>query len=330
MEFTTTSNATPTGNAPPGNAPAPNNNSPDTTLSGSLGNTAKTVRSHSIRITERTFCVESWPDGLVLDLEKFNWHEWCRRATNLVRMQGFTRWLDGSLKCPDEQQYPEEHFAWQHNDSALCGFLLAFISPADLSLVEDLPTGHEIFETLRRRHENPGPVAQALLLKKVLNLEFDLSTPLSETSAKLREYITAMGKIDDDNLLTLGFLNALGDRQFEHLKPAIQTMSTTPGFCAASVVQLIKDEKRCLVQLQTEQSLPSRPSALNRAAAFPAANMRRPKPPCSNCGRLNHSSDFCIAPGGRMAGRSIDDARIAQRAASGKLPCTLWAMGKYE
>jgi gag-polypeptide of LTR copia-type len=330
MELTTTSNTTPTGNASPGNAPAPDNNSPDPTLSGSSSNTAKTVGSHNIKITERTFCVESWPNGLVLDLEKFNWREWCQRATILVRMQGFTRWLDGSLKCPDEQQYPEEHFAWQHNDSELCGFLLDFISPADLSLVEDLPTGHEIFETLRRRHEKRGPIAQAVLLEKILNVRFDSSTRVSETVTKLKNYITAMGRVDDDNLLTLALLNALrDDRRFRHLFIAIQTMSTAPGFCSKSVVKLIEDEE-WLAQRHTKQSVPSRPSTLDPPVAFPVANMRRPKPPCSNCGRLNHSSDFCIAPGGRMAGRSIDDARIAQRAASGKLPCAPWAMGKYK
>jgi hypothetical protein len=330
MELTTTSNTTPTGNAPPGNAPAPNNNSPDPTLSGSSGNTAKTVGSHNIQITGRTFCVASWPNGLVLDLGKFNWHEWCQRATILVRRQGFTRWLDGSLKCPDEQQYPEEHFAWQNNDSALCGFLLAFISPADLSLVEYLPTGHEVFETLRRRHEKRGPIAQAVLLEKILNVRFDSSTRVSETVTKLMNYITAMGRVDDDNLLTLALLNALrDDRQFGHLLYAIQTMSTAPGFCSKSVVRLIEDEV-WLVQRQTKPSLPSRPYTLSRPAAFPVTNMRQPKPPCSNCGRLNHSTDLCIAPGGKMAGRSIDDARIAQRAASGNRPRAPRATDKYQ
>lgn len=228
-------------------------------------------------------------------------------------------WLDGSLKCPDEQQYPQEHFAWQQNDTALNGFLLEFISPADFALVEHLPTSHAIFETLRLRHEQPGPVDQVFLLRKVLDVRFNSSTPMSETAAELEGYITAMGKIDNDRWLTLGLINALwDDDRFTYLLSTIQIMSTQPGFCSKSVVRLILDNERFFAQPHTKQSLSSQPSALSRAAASPMANMRRSR--CSNCKRSNHSTDYCIALGGKMAGLSIDAARTAQRAAFGKRP----------
>jgi hypothetical protein len=138
-------------------------------------------------------------------------------------------------------------------------------------------------------------------------------------TAELQGYITAMGKIDNDRWLTLALLNALwDDRRLNHLLPVIQIMSTRPGFCSRSIRRLIEDEGLYFAHRYTEQSLPSRHSALSRAAAFPVANMRRPR--CSNCKRSNHSTDYCIAPGGKMAGRSIDEARTAQRAASGKRP----------
>jgi hypothetical protein len=47
---------------------------------------------------------------------------------------------------------------------------------------------------------------------------------------------------------------------------------------------------------------------------------RRDKPPriCSNCKKEGHLAEFCIQPGGGLAGKSIEEARNAQRAASGR------------
>ncbi len=39
----------------------------------------------------------------------------------------------------------------------------------------------------------------------------------------------------------------------------------------------------------------------------------KPRPVCANCKHNNHHTKFCIAPGGQMAGKSIDKAHNAQR-----------------
>jgi len=47
---------------------------------------------------------------------------------------------------------------------------------------------------------------------------------------------------------------------------------------------------------------------------------RTPAVVCSNCKRLHHTIDFCIKPGGKMAGRTLEEAKAAQRATTGKQP----------
>ena len=42
---------------------------------------------------------------------------------------------------------------------------------------------------------------------------------------------------------------------------------------------------------------------------------------CPNCKRLGHTIEFCIAPGGKMAGQSTFEASNRQRAALGARPC---------
>jgi hypothetical protein len=46
------------------------------------------------------------------------------------------------------------------------------------------------------------------------------------------------------------------------------------------------------------------------------------KPICSNCKKPYHTTDFCVAPGGKMFGKSLDDAKAAQYIATGKPPRT--------
>jgi hypothetical protein len=50
-------------------------------------------------------------------------------------------------------------------------------------------------------------------------------------------------------------------------------------------------------------------------ALIASTNQRGHKFFCENCKRTNHMTGFCIQPGGKMAGQSIEDAIAAQRAA---------------
>ena len=337
----TPSNNTPAPSAPSNNTPAPS--APAATATANIASNTATnnttsnntpanltppnpsnppppgaVGPHNIRITERILSNAGWPSDLILDVREANWAEWSRRATLLALRQGFTPWLDGSLRCPDESTYPDAHWVWNHNDGSLRGFLLEHISPSDYNVVSRLKTSHEIWNGLRKRHENLGPYAQVLLIKKALEVKCDFNVPLSKTITELRTLhhrIITMGKLEDDYLLTVLLLNALGD-QFAYLQSSIQSMSTSAGFSSESVIRRMEDEE-ALIQRRVEQGL--QPSAVN-PSAFAAMTARKPRLPCSNCKRTNHSTDFCIAPGGKMAGRSLEDAISAQRAASAKAP----------
>ena len=175
-------------------------------------NTQTRIGANGIKITERILSDASWPTDFTLDLGKSNWQEWHRRTELLALKQGFKAWLDGSLSCPNEQQYPTAHWVWQQNDDSLCGFLLDHISPTDYALVANLTTSHKIFEALRKHHEDLGLYAKVNLLMKALNIRFNDNTPLSNTIVdlcQLHHQIIKMGKIDDNELFTVLLVNTL-------------------------------------------------------------------------------------------------------------------------
>ena len=219
--------------------------------------------------------------------------------------------LDSTLKCPDEATSPEAFWMWHQNDIALQGFLQHALSPTDFTLTADRPTGHAMYAALRNRHEKCRPFAQLLLLKEYLDIFFDDETPFDHTCAQieeLHERICNMGPIDDDKLLTFGYLHALGDR-YMHLQSTIQIQSTHPNFDTKSV-QLLFDRESCLKRNQKKAAtaIPSNPIAL----AASTNTTRPPRAPCGNCKRTNHATDYCIHPGGKLAGKTIEEARAIQ------------------
>jgi hypothetical protein len=49
-----------------------------------------------------------------------------------------------------------------------------------------------------------------------------------------------------------------------------------------------------------------------------SSRQRRPKLVCSNCKRESYSTDYCVSPGGRMAGHTVEEARAAFEATLAK------------
>jgi hypothetical protein len=231
---------------------------------------------------------------------------------------GFTKWLDGTLKRPDEAVYPEAHYLWQTNDRSLRTFMLEHISRCDHRAVSHLEESHSVFEELRKRHANPGIHIQATLfkkfLKKLLDIRLNHNTPFSKTVHEIRVLSTKifkLGVFEPDRFKCIILYNALGEH-FKHIQSRIRAIAESPGFSSDTIRSLIEQEDS-LIRLRAEQKpqpAPSTSVAVNRDRAA--------SPVCSNCKRANHTVDFCIQPGGKMAGRSLVEARAAQRGNAGR------------
>ena len=292
------------------NSPHPNPTQA-TTSTPRVVASAPAQTSGDIVITERFLGNPAWPSDLILELNKANWPEWSRRIRLLADRTGFTRWLEGTLECPDENAKPEAFGAWGLNDWSLRDFLLKHVSIVDSILVDKHETSHQVFEALRKRHEL---YAQFFLIEKALHVRFDLNTPISTTISEIRQlysHICDMGSIDPDKMFTVFLTNALGD-QFGHLQPSFLSMADDSKFSSDILIERLESEG-VLMQRRMAQEMPANTHPLS---PFPAVKYKQ-KFICSNCKRPNHTVDFCIRRGGKMAGRSLEEARTAQRAASG-------------
>ena len=126
-----------------------------------------------------------------------------------------------------------------------------------------------------------------------------------------------MGLLNQDDIFSVLFFNTM-NKNFGPFQQSIYSLSSLPSFHSEMIVNRMLN-KDSLVRRRVELGqaanpyviLPSIPSP---SSAFPTFSFRShsPRPLCTNCKREGHPVDYCISPGGKMAGRSLDEARAAQ------------------
>jgi gag-polypeptide of LTR copia-type len=306
-------------------APAPSNTA---TAGNSTMTNNTTAGPGEILLTERFLTDPSWPGDLVLDLDKSNWPVWSRRLRLLAIGQGFGGWLNGTLPCPDATTHPKAHWIWRNNDDSVRAFIIRNISAIDeqyLGISADTAPSHTLYETLRKRHEQLGAYAQAIFIKQALQILLNHNTSISQKIMeiqRLHQQIVNIGPINSDQLLTVFLINAMGD-QFQHLQSRVQAMTKDPNFSSNDIISILLEEE-ALIKRRTEQGLgPTSESSALVTTSTPTNNSpnrsSRNRPTCGNCKRVGHATEYCVRRGGKMAGKTIEDAREAQRAAQGKV-----------
>lgn len=266
----------------------------------------------------------TWPADLILDQRKYNWEEWNWRLNLLVDQRHFSNYLNGSFPCPDPAVHTEAARNWKLNDRALRAFILLHVSDADCDIASEFKLAHDVHDALRKNHENLGIRGQVHVMKEALGVRFSLLSPLNFIRTlndidRLHGRFSRMAKNYDDKLKIILIFNALDT--FSQLQSTIDEMlASNPAITSVDVRERVLREEQ-LLSHREELGLPLIPNKWdNNALAAVANRATNPRPVCANCKRKNHGTEFCTSLGGKMAGKRIDEARNAQRAALGKPP----------
>ncbi len=195
------------------------------------------------------------------------------------------------------------------------------MSPVDIDLIYNLVTAHLMFEKLRTLHEQQGAFAQLNLLLKGLEIDFTYEKSLHDMLSELCTYyhcIVAMGSLKNDNIFSILILNALS-KNFGPLQHSINSLSKSSTFNSKAIASRILDED-ALICHRIETGQPANPYTLSPSitttSAFAAVSHSwSPQPPYANCKKETHHTDYCIAPGGKITGKTLEEARAARTAA---------------
>lgn len=249
-----------------------------------------------------------------LDKDENNWHAWRKKAYTSLIMSGLWRYMAKPLFIPDPITEPRAHANWTDNDERACGWLFGAISEAEHSALGVVPTSEawKFWDILEKRHKQDGPVAQVYLIREAMSLH----TPPGESPLKNIDAISTtwdraleMGELSGDllkNITILLHLSNHPDMQFG-LQDRMRTATTPLTF--RDVRAFIEDKQRILdANKRGEASL-----ALS-AQSSKHQPRERPALFCTACKGTTHTAQYCVSPGGGMAGKTIDESR-AQRAA---------------
>lgn len=108
---------------------------------------------------------------------------------------------------------------------------------------------------------------------------------------------------------TLATIKASG-RHYETLQSAILSKTKQPNFTVQDVINRLIEEDDHICNHEAQGFLPT----VTALASQTVTARTRTRPLCSHCKRNGHYADFCIQPGGKMAGRTLEEAKAAYRA----------------
>jgi hypothetical protein len=116
-----------------------------------------------------------------------------------------------------------------------------------------------------------------------------------------------MGQLTQDLFTCIALLNSLSD--FSHLRSLIthdlsQSTASAP-YTSSHLFTLLENEQRIIPSDQKRND--------TIALASHAATPKHTSTMCNNCNKTGHTPNFCVAPGGGMSGKTIMQAKEAQK-----------------
>ncbi|KAJ8517427.1 hypothetical protein ONZ45_g5388 [Pleurotus djamor] len=277
---------------------------------------ASDITNPSVR--EYTIKNDMWPNDKRLDLRRNNWVSWSKEITLALNMAipPAKRYLDNSQRIPDPNTEPRAHENYLNNDTTIASFIKFNCSEIEQNFLvkHEKEKASEVWTALKERHTNRGTLHRVLLQDKLMGMRFstepgaDIEQEWYEIKEVHRQ-ICEMGPMSNLDFLMVAAMSA--SRGVPAIRDFIVNGVNNTG------VPFGEEEldKRIRMHNQLEREN----IALYSKASAPASSSSHHKPPppsrrkCKNCNLNNHTVEFCVRPGGGMAGKSIEESFAARQ-----------------
>ena len=254
--------------------------------------------------------------GDKLDKDTANWVPWRREVQNYLDMIGLSSHLTESLSSPPSSiNQPNAYRNWISNNRSVRGYIKSAIAKTEHELIDNLDRAHQCWSALSDYHLDEGPIKQANLIQGALAMRIDrddkMIVKLRQIRDDLNRAFEMKGGIDKNTFICIVALQALGVG-LDHSRAIIQRdMSSSSPSSPYTPDHFIKFMEQEYQMLMGEKQRGTNSDAIALAAQGSAKGKQMPT--CSNCKRPGHSAQWCIRPGGGMAGKTIEESKDARR-----------------
>jgi hypothetical protein len=253
--------------------------------------------------------------GPKLDKLKSNYRPWLRAADLFITLTGLSGYVDGTIQEPNDTE-PRARAHWLANNSLAAALIISTVEASEQEYLDRKLGAKACWETIRKRHQSEGPIRQVQLLQEALMTRCTHTTPLPVTAEKICSSIDRayeMGNISKDLLKCIALLGSLGN-DFGNVRSIITrdiSSSTDTAPFTSTQLRVYLDNKQNLIN--SDKVTPSESIALSAQQLSKSTSAT-----CSNCKRNFHEAEYCIRPGGGMAGKTLDESKQACRLAHGQ------------
>ena len=261
------------------------------------------VRIRSISITF---------SGDPLDRTRGNWIDWSTAIQFDLALMALSNHIDSRRHIPpDESTRPTSYDNWLTNDLAVRAFLAKNCVKTERELFVGLDSARAYWRALEAVHLAEGPVKQMDLIRG------SFSTPIPRNKEQLtiarridediRRAFDMPGGLSKDTFSCIMILTMLGEGQ-DHTRAIIlrdmQSATADKPFLPRHIFSYLESDTQLLLGSNHAAS------GSSNAIALAAKTLARTKSAnCSNCAKPYHLHPYCIAPGGGMAGRTVEESK---------------------
>lgn len=254
-------------------------------------------------------------NGTPLDKDKANWMEWKDSMYMSMELHGLWGYTgeDGIVNNrPDPATEPRAAANWDSNDRKACAYITSALALGERRAIEPLRSNAKAFwALLKQRHEKAGAAAQIYLIRDALSLVAhagDNVPKVLDQAWQLGDRIFAMGDISAHVFKIILSLNVLCEHE-ELMFPILDMLknaASTDQVAILDVRSTIEDRFRVMEKNKSTMSATATALVVQSAGRTPLI--------CANCKGRHHTADYCIKPGGGMAGKTVAESTAQRRA----------------
>ncbi|KAF5347090.1 hypothetical protein D9758_011643 [Tetrapyrgos nigripes] len=232
---------------------------------------------------------------------------WQRQFIQTLRMnQGTDSYLDSHIIWPNKDSEPCAYSNWHVNNGSILDFMGLVIDEAEQEVIENAATAEEAWKLLTQRHAQEAQSSRYNLSRRLLTFVILQQRSIPPHLPNLQLSISGFGTW----LCTTWENVAQSLAQSDGTNPDLKANPTAKKYDSSDIKRVL-DMAQGLVDSDaktTDIVLSSQTSPKSNSCTRPNS------PKCTNpkCTKpIGHTREWCISPGGGMAGKTIEESKEA-------------------
>ncbi|KAF7776600.1 hypothetical protein Agabi119p4_4993 [Agaricus bisporus var. burnettii] len=254
-----------------------------------------------------------------------NWKPWSSQMILILRTYKAYAYVEGTEIRP----HPDDQVSlanWRANHYMVFAFMLIAIEVNERYDFNHHSKANELWRSLVAVYDVTGIMSKMDAMSQLMTMSFTWNVPVVEhyrNIINLANTIFQDGALSKDDIILHSLLLSLNnDTTKDDMKHARTLLDSKPNAGHSDIFNSlsIAESERKFREMKSNEltALIASTRNANSNSSSSTTNNKKAKPLlCANCKKRGHEEAFCILPKGGMEGKTLQEARTAQRLAHG-------------